>query len=139
MSSTLDIAKIALRISSPVGWLVAEGAEKAAQMVANASNNGVDQLKEEITKQTLQMQFAQQQARIAQELAIARRIDNAEEVEIEEFYDTSGKGNTGISIDQASQTASVGVGAEGRRVTKRVYHFKGWCQQDNEVITQILV
>ena len=136
--SAWDIAKIALRYTSPVGWLVAEGAEKAAQMVANASDKGVDQLKEEISKQNLQMQFAQQQARIAQELAIARRIDNAEEVEIEEFYDTSGRGNAGISIDQASQTASVGVGAEGRRVTKRVYHFKGWRPQDNEVITQIL-
>lgn len=136
--SAWGIAKTALRYTSPVGWLVAEGAEKAAQLVANASDKGVDQLREEIVKQNLQMQFAQQQARIAQELAIARRIDNAEEVEIEEFYDTSGKGSAGISIDQSSQTASVGVGTEGRRVTKRVYHFKGWRPQDNEVMTQIL-
>ena len=89
-------------------------------------------------KQNLQMQFAQQQARIAQELAIARRIDNAEEVEIEEFYDNSGKGNAGASFDQANQNASVGIGAEGRRVTKRVYHFKGWKLQDAEVITRII-
>ena len=94
--SAWEIAKTALRYTSPVGWLVAEGAEKAAQLVANASDKGVDQLREEIAKQNLQMQFAQQQARIAQELAIARRIDNAEEVEIEEFYDTSGKGSAGI-------------------------------------------
>lgn len=133
-----EIAKIALRYTSPVGWLVAEGAEKAAQLVANASDKGVDQLREEITKQNLQILFAQQQARIAQELAIARRIDNAEEVEIEEFYDTSGKGSASISVDQSSQTASIGVGAEGRRVTKRVYHFKGWRPQDSEVMTQIL-
>ncbi len=136
--SAWEITKNALRYTSPVGWLVAEGVEKAAQMVAKASDKGVDQLKEEIAKQNLKMQFAQQQARIAQELAIAKRIDNAEEVEIEEFYDTSGKGNAAISIDQASQSASVGVGAEGRQVTKRVYHFKGWRPQDNEVIAQIL-
>jgi len=136
--SAWEIAKTALKYTSPVAWLVAEGAEKAAQLVANASDKGFDQLREELAKQNLQMQFAQQQARIAQELAIARRIDNAEEVEIEEFYDTSGKGSAGISIDQSSQTASIGVGAEGRLVTKRVYHFKGWRPQDNEVMTQIL-
>lgn len=133
-----EIAKLALKCSSPVGWLVAEGAEKAAQLVSNASEKGVDTLREEITKQNLQMQFAQQQARIAQELAIARRIDNAEEVEIEEFYDTSGKGNAGISINPTIQAASIELGAEGRRVTKRVYHFKGCRPQENEVISQIL-
>lgn len=131
--SAWEIAKNALKYTSPVAWLVAEGVEKAAQLVANASDKGVDQLREEIAKQNLQMQFAQQQARIAQELAIARRIDNAEEVEIEEFYDASGKGSAGISVDQSSQTASIGVGAEGRQVTKRVYHFKGWRHQENEV------
>ena len=135
--SAWEAAKVALRYTSPVGWLVTEGVEKAAQLVANASEKGVDPLKEEIAKQNLQMQFAQQQARVAQELAIARRIDDAEEVEIEEFYDTSGKGSVGISIDQSSQTASIGAGAEGRRVTKRVYHFKGWRPQDNDVISQI--
>jgi hypothetical protein len=34
--SAWEIAKTALRYTSPVGWLVAEGAEKAAQLVANA-------------------------------------------------------------------------------------------------------
>ena len=136
--SAWEIAKTALKYTSPVGWLVAEGAERAAKLVATASDEGVEQLKEEVTKQNLQMQFAQQQARIAQELAIARRIDNAEEVEIEEFYDTSGKGHLGLSVDQASEAATLGLGGEGRRVTKRVYHFKGWRPQDSEVITQIL-
>lgn len=114
------------------------GVEKATQTVASASDKGVDQLKEEIDKQSLQIQFAHQQARIAQELTIARRIDNAEDVEIEKFYDTSGKSNAAFSVDQACQTASFGVGAEGRRVTKRVYHFKGWRNQVTKVITQIL-
>lgn len=133
--SAWDIAKIAI---NPVGWIVAEGAEKAAQMVSKASDKGIDQLKIEIDKQNLQMQFAQQQARIAQELAISRRIENAEEVEIEEFYDTSGKGNAGASFDSSSQTAFAGIAAEGRRVTKRVYHFKGWRPQEEEIISQSL-
>ena len=136
--SALEFAKIAFRYTSPVGWLITEGVEKAAQLVANASDKGVDQLRGEIEKQSLRMQFDQPQARIAQELAIARRIDNAEEVEIEEFYDASGNGFAGISVDQSRQTTSVGVGAEGRQITKRVYRFSGWRPQDNEVITQIL-
>lgn len=121
-----NATKTVLKYTSPVAWLIAEGVEKAATSVASASDKGMGELEEEVAKQTLQMQFAQQQARIEQELAIARRIDNAEEVEIEEFYDTSGKGNIGISVDQTTQSASFGAGAEGHRVTKRVYHFKGW-------------
>ncbi len=131
--SAWDIAKVAYRCSNPIGWLVEEGLEKAAQMVANASDKGIDQLKEEVAKQELKMQFAQHQARIAQELAIARRIDNAEHVEIEEFYDTLGKASAGLTVDQIRQSASIGVGAEDRCVTKRVYHFKGWRPQNTEI------
>ncbi len=122
---------------NPIAGLVAEVAEKGSQLISNASEQGVDALKEEVVKQSIQMQFAQQQARVAQELAIARRIDNAEEVEIEEFYDLSGKGNIGLSIDQNKQTGTLGLGAEGRQVTKRVYRFKGWGQQQ-EAIEQIM-
>lgn len=136
--SAWDTAKKALKYTSPVAWLVAEGAEAATKAISIASDKGVEQLKEEVAKQNLQMQFAQQQARIAQELAIARRIDNAAEVEIEEFYDTSGKGHLGLEVDAKSETGTLGLGVEGRRVTKRVYHFKGWRPQDIEVISQTL-
>lgn len=136
--STWDVAKVILRTQSPVAWLVAEGAEAAAKTIAKASEKGLETLQDEVAKQNLQMQFAQQQARIAQELAIARRIDNAEEVEIEEFYDTAGKGNVGLSMDLKKETASIGLGAEGRLVTKRVYHFKGWRTSEAEVVTQVI-
>lgn len=136
--SKWETTKAVLKYTSPVAWLVAEGAELATKSIAKASEQGVEQLNEEIIKQNLKMQFAQHQARIAQELAIARRIDNAEEVEIEEFYDTSGKANLGVSVDQSKNTASIGLGGEGRQVTKRIYHFKGWRPQDEETITQIL-
>jgi len=64
------------------------------------------------------------QAKVEQELAISRRIDGAEEVEIEEFYDLSGKGNAGLNTD--GETVSLGFGGEGRRVTKRIIKFKGY-------------
>lgn len=128
-------AKMVLQVASPVGWLVAESVEKAAKSVAKASAQGVDQLTEELAKQTLQLTLAEQQARIAQELAIGRRIDNAEEVEIEEFYEASGKGHAGASLDVTSKSASLGLAAEGRRVTKRIYRFKGWRSQDDVIVS----
>jgi len=53
--------------------------------------------------------MAEAQAKVAQELAIARRVELAEQVEIEEFYDTSGEGNIGLKADEKS----VALGASG--------------------------
>lgn len=60
---------------------------------------------------------------MAQEDAIADRIRNAEEVQIEEFYDLSGQGTLGATIGNG--TVSAGIGASGSKVSKRVYTFKG--------------
>ena len=136
--SNWDTAKNVMKYTNPIGRLIAEGVEKGAKSITQASNKGLSELEEEVAKQNLKMEFAQHQARVAQELAIARRIDNAEEVEIEEFYDTSGKGKLGVSVDEKSQTASLGLGAEGRKVTKRVYHFRGArSQESRETIQEI--
>lgn len=118
----------------PVSNLVLNGIEKAAVSITAASAQGVASLQEEAAKQRLQMELAQEQARVAQELAIARRIDSAEEVEIEEFYDASSKGNLNVGVDAASSTGSIGLGGEGRKVTKRIYHFKGWRDMDTKVV-----
>lgn len=125
MANLTDVAKVAMIIANPVPWMITEGLKKATESISNASDQGLAQLEQEVAKQNFKMRIAEQQARVEQELAIARRIDNAVEVEIEEFYDTTGKGNLGLTVDGNSQTASLGIGAEGRRVTKRIYHFKG--------------
>lgn len=125
MISAIETAKQVIRYSSPLAGFLMDAAEKASKSVDAASNQGIDKLNEEVAKETVKMRFALQQARIAQELAIAKRIENAEEVEIEEFYDTAGKVNAGINVDQNASTASLGIGAEGRYVVKRIYHFKG--------------
>lgn len=138
MSISWDDAKDVLKSVSPVAWLVTEAAGKAFNSVDKAADEGLKKLDEEVAKETLKMQFALQQARIAQELAIAKRIENAQEVEIEEFYDTSGKGQAGLSVDLKSETAGIGVGGEGHRVTKRVYHFKGGRTIDAETVVQEL-
>jgi hypothetical protein len=136
MESVWNKSKSILKYANPVAWMVAEGVEKTIDSIKKASEQGIDELKIEITKQNFQIQIQQQQARISQELAIARRIENAAEVEIEEFYDASGSGNLGINFDSKSETGCIGIGGEGRKVTKRVYHFRGWKDTMSETIIQ---
>lgn len=131
------VAKFVVKYSNPVGALIADGVELAAKSMSDAANKGLDELKAESLKQSIRAQFDQQQARTAQELAIAERIGNADEVHIEEFYDTSGKGNLGISLDGDSTT--VGIGASGRSVVKRTYRFTGWKRQEEQVVANTSV
>jgi len=69
------------------------------------------------------MQMAERQAKVAQELALARRIESALNVEMEEFYDISGSGHAGLNTDGC--TLSAGIGGKGHKVTKRIFRFKG--------------
>lgn len=124
--ATWDAIKVGLRYTNPLTFQLIDQGEKAVKEISAAANKGIDALQEEAAKQTIKLQLDQQRARVEQELAIARRIDNAEEVEIEEFYDTSEKGAAGLTADMKSENATIGFSAEGRRVTKRIYNFKGW-------------
>src|SRR5699024_3720423 len=80
-------------------------------------------LEEESIKEDIRARVLQNQAKAAQEMAIARRIENAEEVEIEEYYDMSGEGHVGAK--GSNEGLSIGASAEGRKITKRVIKFKG--------------
>ena len=80
-------------------------------------------LEEESIKEDIRARVLQNQAKAAQEMAIARRIENAEEVEIEEYYDMSGEGLVGAK--GSNEGLSLGASAEGRKITKRVIKFKG--------------
>ncbi|RYZ75766.1 MAG: hypothetical protein EOP06_32000 [Proteobacteria bacterium] len=73
--------------------------------------------------QELSLPMLQLQAKVAQEVAIATRIENAEEVEIEEYFEGSGEGTAGVKNDANSLT--LGMAGSGRKVVKRVYKFKG--------------
>lgn len=119
----MDMAKTAGWILNPGGMLISEMIQRANTSVDDAAKGGVDDLKKEVAMQEIRAQFELQQAKIAQEMAIAQRISEAETVEIEEFYETSGKAGVGAGVQ--GQTVSVGASAEGMRVTKRIYTFKG--------------
>ncbi len=121
--SAWDIAKRVTGVAFPLGGLIAEGVEVAYKAINKASDQGIEQLTAEVAKQELRLKFELQQAKIAQELAIAQRILNAEVVEIEEFYDVSGSGQAGLNA--TAESMSLGLNIEGKRVTKRIYQFKG--------------
>jgi len=118
--SYLDV----LKYTSPASFLIAKAVEKGVEAFANDEENSTIQaLQEEEIRQNIQSRVLQEKARVEQELAIARRIESADEVEIEEYYDNSGKGNLGLKGDEAG--IALGVSGEGRRVSKRIYKFKG--------------
>lgn len=68
--------------------------------------------------------FLSQHTDLLKEIAIIRRIDTAEKVSIEEFYDVSGDG--GIGAQATEKSLNIGINGSGHKVTKRVYSFDGW-------------
>lgn len=123
-------------LGGPLAGLIIDGVEVASKSIDDASNKSLESLREEAAKQQIKMDFSQHQARVAQELAIAKRIDNAAEVEIEEYYDNNGKGSAGLSLNAETKIGSLGVSGENRRVSKRVYRFKGLSGQTDETHIQ---
>ena len=91
-------------------------------------NNDLAELEKEVKIQELEQRIAEAQAKVAQELAIAQRIQNAAEVEIEEYYDLEGSGKVGAQYQEGS--LNIGVSASGKRVSKRVYKFKGFSNEN---------
>ncbi|MNJ54337.1 hypothetical protein D3C77_497720 [compost metagenome] len=80
-------------------------------------------LRAEAERRELEMRMSEAEARVAQELAIARRIETAHEVEMTEYFDYSGQGHAGVKAD--AQGFSAGLGGSGRKVSKRKFVFKG--------------
>ena len=111
-------------LGSAVSILIGSSSEKLIQKVMdNEDSSSLSELRDEAQRAEIQAQTLLSQAKVEQELAISRRIDSAEEVEIEEYYDTSGKGSAGLNTDGAG--VNFGLSGEGRRVTKRIIKFKG--------------
>ena len=77
-------------------------------------------------RQRLRIQLMKEQAVAAQDFALAHRLLNADEVEIEEHYDGSGGGALGVDADAKSKTLMVGAKGKGRVVRKRIIRLKGF-------------
>lgn len=86
--------------------------------------NDETKINKELIRKKVETQILELEAKVAQELAISKRIENAEIVEIEEYFEGFGKGNAGVKVEENS--LNVGLSGEGRKVTKRVYRFTGF-------------
>lgn len=118
---TLDAVKMAL---NPSGYLIQKMMNRNVESFSESSDKStIQKLKEDALREEIKATVLQNQAKVEQELAIARRIDSAEEVEIEEYYDLSG--NAGAGFKTEGEAVSLGLNGEGRKVTKRVIKFKG--------------
>ena len=126
----LDWKTVAKATGGPIVGLIIDNLTSSSDNMQKASSENLQALQEEALKQKIQMEFSKHQARVAQEIAIAKRIENAIEVEIEEYYDNSGKHDGGLNINIEAQTAGLGASSENRRVSKRVYRFKGNTQEE---------
>lgn len=128
---TIDTVRL---IISPTSFLIEKAIKKSLESFDSGSKKStLQELKEEALRQQIHATVLQNQAKVEQELAIARRIDSAEEVEIEEYYDASGKGALGISGNEEGIT--LGTNAEGRKVVKRIIKFKG-CRLIEQTISE---
>jgi hypothetical protein len=129
--NTKDIAlqatQSALYVVSPMLGRLMEATIGSSNTTDEVAKSGdIDMLRAEAERQELTMRMAERQAKVAQELALARRIETAEDVEMEEFYDVSGSANAGIKAGEDSVT--VGLSGHGQKVTKRIFRFKGRTQ-----------
>lgn len=125
-------------IWNPTGYLIELAVRKTMDAFSTSATNSdvsAEELNEDATKANIQSSVLQEQAKVEQELSIARRILIAEEVEIEEFYDTTGKGGVGIKQEEGDGF-SLGAHGSGRRITKRVIKFKGFSSQAQEMLAQ---
>ncbi|GLO38980.1 hypothetical protein PPUN15366_06240 [Pseudomonas putida] len=107
-------------MNSPTSYLVDAFEESVKERPEPA---GIDELRVETERRELEMRMSEAEARVAQELAIARRIETAYEVEMTEYFEYAGKGHVGVSAE--GEAFSIGAGGSGRRVSKRKFVFKG--------------
>lgn len=128
-----EMAKAAI---NPTGYLLEMALKAAADAFSSSSTNEnttPEQLSEAAVKASITANILSEQAKVEQELSIAKRILIAEEVEIEEFYDVSGSG--GVGVKSNDDTTHLGAHAEGKKVTKRVIKFKGFNSEAISLLT----
>lgn len=105
-------------------------AVSAVESDKSTEKSTTPELREHAERQELEQRIKQANAKIAQEYAIAARIQTAEEVEMEECYEYVASGNGGFQANLATGDVGVTAGGETRRVSKRIYRFKGGLQLD---------
>jgi hypothetical protein len=120
----LQVVNDALPHVLPFAGPIVDAVLRAQRAVAEAESSGADSLRHEAAKQQIVMDLQANTARVAQELAIAERMASAEEIEIEEYFEGSGKGVVGLNVEKG--VVAAGLNGEGQRITKRVIRLRGF-------------
>lgn len=120
-NTLLKIAFPVYGIASTIAEQFLDSSKKSQDILETNDEAKIDK---ELRRKKSETEILELQAKIAQELAISKRIENAEIVEIEEYYEGSGKGNIGLSNEEKS--LKLGASGEGKKVTKRIYRFTGF-------------
>ncbi|WP_051931276.1 hypothetical protein [Gillisia sp. Hel_I_29] len=97
--------------------------EKSMEVAEILKNGDIAEMKIELEKKIIECKILELQAKTDQEFAISRRIDNAVDVEIEEFYESSGNGKIGGNASENS--IGIDISGSGKKITRRIYKFKG--------------
>lgn len=121
-------------VLGPSYLLVKSIADKAAGIVIDAQDSSdLIAVRNETERQENEMRRLEAKAKVAQEMAIAARIQSAEEVQIEEYFEYAGEGKAGLNVESSG---SIGLGASGsgKRISKRVYRFIGGGASDEIVV-----
>lgn len=105
-------------------------ASDAVENSKDIAKSSTQELREQAERQELEQRIKQANAKIAQEYAIAARIQTADEVEMEECYEYVGGGSGGIQANLTTGDVGLNASGEVRRVSKRIYRFKGGLQID---------
>ena len=124
VAKAAGMAAVGIVAPSPVFAIIAAIAEGVAKVpVDTNSNSDLLEVNKETERLENEMRRLEAQAKVAQEMAIASRIEQALEVQIEEFYEYAGEGKAGLTADQKGLT--IGVSGAGKRISKRIYKFSG--------------
>ncbi|HCR3775469.1 TPA: hypothetical protein ON750_001055 [Morganella morganii] len=114
-------------IASPTAYALGKILERSGSEISESSAANLDELNEKAKRAEIECSVLLSQAKVEQELSIARRIMCAQQVEIEEYYDISGKGAVGVKAEKEGIT--FGASGEGNKVTKRIIKFSGFSEQ----------
>ncbi|HGP0311644.1 TPA: hypothetical protein ACLE2D_002374 [Citrobacter freundii] len=119
-------------ITSPTSTLVDMLIDSSSSFYSESKKDtDFEELAKRARRMELEMQLAESQAHVAQELAIAARIERAEEVEVEEVYEYAGEGKAGVQLDASS--LNLGLSGGVKRVSRRICRFKGGLVSDSTI------
>jgi hypothetical protein len=120
LNTTAKILIPTYGIASLITETIIESSKKSQNIIDNGSYKEIE---DEINRRTAETKILELEAKVSQEVAIAKRIEDAIDVEIEEYYEAGGSGKIGANV---SETGFGGeLSGHGKKIVKRIYKFKG--------------